>query len=173
MSPTKQYLLVGLASRRMNLRPSRPAPIALIYKLVDPNETLITPQPEQAEGAQSDDPRRDLDYLCYINTYINDLRRIATRSDRNRNQQQNDEESNEATAPGWRSRISSAATRSSDLGVDSDKQNRKSMVLLRELFASQNREVSNYFSLNCIRWMPQPGQGMVYATKTGLLTILY
>ena len=27
-------------------------------------------------------------------------------------------------------------------------------------------------SLNCIRWIPVPGQGIVYATNTGLLKIL-
>ncbi|KAG5333866.1 AMRA1 protein, partial [Acromyrmex heyeri] len=51
------------------------------------------------------------------------------------------------------------------------KRHRESMVLIRELF--QNcREVSSYLSLNCIRWAPQPGQGMVYATNTGQLNIL-
>jgi hypothetical protein len=51
------------------------------------------------------------------------------------------------------------------------KGNRESMVLIRELLQS-NRETSGYVSLNCIRWAPHPGQGMVYATNTGQLNIL-
>lgn len=51
------------------------------------------------------------------------------------------------------------------------KRNRESMVLIRELLQS-NRESSGYISLNCIRWAPQPGQGMIYATNTGQLNIL-
>lgn len=51
------------------------------------------------------------------------------------------------------------------------KSNRESMVLIRELLQS-SRETTGYVSLNCIRWAPQPGQGMVYATNTGQLNIL-
>ncbi|EZA49512.1 Activating molecule in BECN1-regulated autophagy protein [Ooceraea biroi] len=51
------------------------------------------------------------------------------------------------------------------------KGNRESMVLIRELLQS-SRETSGYVSLNCIRWAPHPGQGMVYATNTGQLNIL-
>lgn len=51
------------------------------------------------------------------------------------------------------------------------KGNRESMVLIRELLQS-GRETSGYVSLNCIRWAPHPGQGMVYATNTGQLNIL-
>lgn len=57
-----------------------------------------------------------------------------------------------------------------ELDVDI-KRHRESMVLIRELLQS-SREVSSYLSLNCIRWAPQPGQGMVYATNTGQLNIL-
>ncbi|XP_063972497.1 uncharacterized protein LOC135160180 [Diachasmimorpha longicaudata] len=51
------------------------------------------------------------------------------------------------------------------------KDNKKTMVLLREL-QQANRETATHVSLNCIRWAPQPGQGMVYATNTGQLNIL-
>ena len=34
----------------------------------------------------------------------------------------------------------------------------------------QNEPIQTY--LNCIRWIPVAGQGMVYATNTGLLKIL-
>lgn len=51
------------------------------------------------------------------------------------------------------------------------KDNKKTMVLLRELKQS-TRETAGHVSLNCIRWAPQPGQGMVYATNTGQLNIL-
>ncbi|CAB0036897.1 unnamed protein product [Trichogramma brassicae] len=33
----------------------------------------------------------------------------------------------------------------------------------------QNRDTPTYVSLNCMRWAPRPGQGLVYATNTGLL----
>lgn len=46
------------------------------------------------------------------------------------------------------------------------------MVLLRELQQSVP-ETSGNFTVNCIRWAPQPGQGIVYATNTGLLNILH
>ncbi|KAK5645652.1 hypothetical protein RI129_004116 [Pyrocoelia pectoralis] len=43
------------------------------------------------------------------------------------------------------------------------------LSLLREL--EQNRETT-YMSLNCIRWLPFSGQGLIYATNTGQLRIL-
>ncbi|KAF5303010.1 hypothetical protein FQR65_LT08339 [Abscondita terminalis] len=43
------------------------------------------------------------------------------------------------------------------------------LPVLREL--EQNRE-TNYMSLNCIRWLPFSGQGLIYATNTGQLRIL-
>lgn len=139
MSPTKQHLLVGLASRRIHV-PARPLAMALIYKLVDrePEEKVIPAEPSDSRSFfphdHSDGCRRNADALCHLNGYLNDLRRLIVN--------------------------------------DSDiKQNRKSMVLLRELL--QNRETTGYVSLNCIRWAPQPGQGMVYATNTGLLNILH
>lgn len=52
------------------------------------------------------------------------------------------------------------------------KSNKESMVLIRELLQSTEDSTSGYVSLNCIRWAPQPGQGMVYATNTGQLSIL-
>lgn len=43
------------------------------------------------------------------------------------------------------------------------------LPVLREL--EQNRD-TNYMSLNCIRWLPVSGQGLIYATNTGQLRIL-
>ncbi|XP_031344817.1 uncharacterized protein LOC116171920 isoform X2 [Photinus pyralis] len=43
------------------------------------------------------------------------------------------------------------------------------LSLLREL--QQNRDTT-YMSLNCIRWLPFSGQGLIYATNTGQLRIL-
>ncbi|KAK4879040.1 hypothetical protein RN001_007186 [Aquatica leii] len=43
------------------------------------------------------------------------------------------------------------------------------LPVLREL--EQNRD-TNYMSLNCIRWLPFSGQGLIYATNTGQLRIL-
>lgn len=55
---------------------------------------------------------------------------------------------------------------------EDQKDSKKSMVLLREL-QQVNRENAGYMSLNCIRWVPQAGQGIIYATNTGLLNILH
>lgn len=50
--------------------------------------------------------------------------------------------------------------------------NDSSMILLRVLLQS-SRVNNGYLSLNCIRWAPQPGQGIVYATNTGQLNIIH
>lgn len=47
-----------------------------------------------------------------------------------------------------------------------------SMVFVRELLQI-DRKVNRHKAINCIRWAPQPGQGLVYATNTGQLNILY
>ncbi|XP_044267364.1 uncharacterized protein LOC123013094 [Tribolium madens] len=45
------------------------------------------------------------------------------------------------------------------------------LPVLREL--GQNRDSrANYKSVNCIRWLPTSGQGLIYATNTGQLVIL-
>ncbi|XP_017798030.1 PREDICTED: activating molecule in BECN1-regulated autophagy protein 1-like [Habropoda laboriosa] len=49
---------------------------------------------------------------------------------------------------------------------------KKSMLLVRELFPN-NQSTTGHISINCIRWAPQPGQGLVYATNTGQLNILH
>lgn len=38
---------------------------------------------------------------------------------------------------------------------------------------TEELNVTENESLNCIRWAPQPGQGFIYATNTGQLSILY
>lgn len=43
------------------------------------------------------------------------------------------------------------------------------LLSVREL--EQTRD-ANYTSVNCIRWLPVSGQGLVYATNTGKLKIL-
>lgn len=48
----------------------------------------------------------------------------------------------------------------------------KKIVLIKALLQT-NRKTAGYISLNCIKWAPQPGQGIVYATNTGQLNILY
>lgn len=36
-----------------------------------------------------------------------------------------------------------------------------------------NHSTRGHTSINCIRWAPQPGQGLIYATNTGRLAILH
>lgn len=46
----------------------------------------------------------------------------------------------------------------------------KNMFYVRNLL--QNNQLGD-ISINCIKWAPQPGQGLVYATNKGGLTILH
>ncbi|KAJ8680468.1 hypothetical protein QAD02_016255 [Eretmocerus hayati] len=168
ISPTKQHVLVGLASRRIHI-PTRSVPMAFIYKLVEPEKALQAAV-DQAEGAQNqnrpDAGRRETNYLCLLNHYLNDLRRLTTSDDQPQQDNQPQQQENEVN-PDLRNRNN--VSRNSD--SNDVKPNRKSMVLLRELL--QNRETPGHVSLNCIRWVPQPGQGILYGTNTGLLNILY
>lgn len=43
------------------------------------------------------------------------------------------------------------------------------LVHIRDLELSRH---FGFMSLNCIRWAPNPGQGLVYGTNTGQLKIL-
>lgn len=150
MSPTQQHLLVGLA-RRIHV-PARPFPMALIYKLVERQ-----PDEEKKISLEPTDSR------CY-NVYDEIVHNIDNTAVINNTERQNSV--NDADRPhiqDWRIR-----NMRTELDI---KGNRESMVLIRELLQS-SRETTGYVSLNCIRWAPQPGQGMVYATNTGQLNIL-
>ncbi|OAD55570.1 Activating molecule in BECN1-regulated autophagy protein 1 [Eufriesea mexicana] len=47
-----------------------------------------------------------------------------------------------------------------------------SMTWVRSLLQN-NQSTRGHTSINCIRWAPQPGQGLIYATNTGRLAILH
>ncbi|XP_033185610.1 uncharacterized protein LOC117154600 isoform X1 [Bombus vancouverensis nearcticus] len=49
---------------------------------------------------------------------------------------------------------------------------RNTMLWVRDLLQS-NQPTGGHTSINCIRWAPQPGQGLIYATNTGRLAILH
>ncbi|KAG7209033.1 hypothetical protein KM043_015197 [Ampulex compressa] len=156
ISPTQKHLLVGLA-RRIYV-PGRPSPMAMIYKLMDKeSETEKKILSEQNETRYynlynaTDSYHRTDDFIHNLDNGLNNLRRNSADSDRSH-------------AQDWRIRNLRAE-------IDS-KDNKKSMVLIRELLQS-NRDATAYVSLNCIRWAPQPGQGMVYATNRGQLNILH
>lgn len=146
MSPTKQHLLVGLASRRIQA-PTRPLPMAFIYKLVDMepetkrlfDEKFLTTNISIHKRPL--EIRRDFDYSYYFDNSVSDDRKL------NQNFSLKNPEPN--------------------IGI---KPNQRGLILIRELL--QNQETPSYVSLNCIRWAPQAGQGMVYGTNTGLLNIL-
>jgi len=150
ISPTQQHLLVGLA-RRIHV-PARPFPMALIYKLMEK-------QPDDEKNIPSTDPAMEMTYDS-SDEMLDD--NVSTSGISRRNN---------VTANTSRLHLHDWRIRArNELDMDI-KRHRESMVLIRELF--QNcREVSSYLSLNCIRWAPQPGQGMVYATNTGQLNIL-
>lgn len=47
-----------------------------------------------------------------------------------------------------------------------------SLPVLRELEQNRDSRATSYKSVNCIRWLPVSGQGLVYATNTGQLILL-
>lgn len=155
MSPTQQHLLVGLA-RRIHV-PARPFPMALIYKLIErqpEDEKQVPLEPNDSrnyKGYDRADSHHRADELAHMsnNTTMNNTARQSVIN---------------ATD------IQDLRIRNIRTELDI-KSNRESMVLIRELLQS-SRETTGYVSLNCIRWVPQPGQGMVYATNTGQLNIL-
>lgn len=150
MSPTQQHLLVGLA-RRVHI-PARPFPMALIYKLKEK-------QPDDEKNVPSTDSTIESTYDS-SEEILDD--NISTNNTSRRN-------NNNVTASGYRSHVQDWRIRMrTELDI---KRNKESMVLIRELLQS-SRETSSYISLNCIRWAPQPGQGMIYATSSGQLNIL-
>lgn len=143
ISPTHGHLLVGLASRRVHA-PSRPFPMALIYKFIDrPAEEDSAEKETRTPEAREDevlDQYMPYSFESYVPSFLRNPRvhsnRYAARTD------------------------------------EDQKDSQKSMVLLREL-QQVNRETAGYMSLNCIRWVPQAGQGIIYATNTGQLNILH
>lgn len=150
MSPTQQHLLVGLA-RRVHI-PARPFPMALIYKLKEK-------QPDDEKNVSSTDSTVESAYDS-SDEILDD--NISTNNTPRRN-------NNNVTPSGYRPHVQDWRIRMrTELDI---KRNRESMVLIRELLQS-SRETSGYISLNCIRWAPQPGQGMIYATSSGQLNIL-
>jgi activator-of-BECN1-regulated-autophagy protein 1 len=46
------------------------------------------------------------------------------------------------------------------------------LPVLRELGQNRDTRATNYKSVNCIRWLPSSGQGLIYATNTGQLVIM-
>lgn len=49
---------------------------------------------------------------------------------------------------------------------------RNTMLWVRDLLQN-NQLTGGHTSINCIRWAPQPGQGLIYATNTGRLVVLH
>ncbi|XP_014607709.1 PREDICTED: probable serine/threonine-protein kinase DDB_G0282963 [Polistes canadensis] len=150
MSPTKQHLLVGLASQR--IRP-RGFLMALIYKLTDKESTK-----EKQCIVEQIDPEY---YNEHSDSYRTD--EFVHGTDNVGNPRPNNDDINRQDQD-WRHR--SIRT---DLDI---KDNKRNMVLIRKLLLYIPGS-TGYVSLNCIRWAPQPGQGMVYATNTGQLNILH
>lgn len=49
---------------------------------------------------------------------------------------------------------------------------RNTMLWVRDILQN-NQSNGGHTSINCIRWAPQPGQGLIYATNTGRLAVLH
>lgn len=162
MSPAGQHLLVGIGSRRIHI-PTRPLPMALIYKLVNRE-----PETEKKVTVDSSDSKYynifDRTHSCsrtvvYVQGAPN-LRNIYRR-DPNAPHPEDDRQN----YLNWRN----PSPGGNDIDMKDTKEN---MILLRELLQN-NRETTGHISLNCIRWVPQPGQGMIYTTNNGQLNILH
>lgn len=162
MSPAGQHLLVGIGSRRIHI-PTRPIPMALIYKLVNRE-----PETDKKVTVDSTDSKyynifdRRFSYLSRSVVYIpgTPILRNVDRRDPNVPHPEDDRQN----YLNWRN-----PSPGNDMDMKDTKEN---MILLRELLQN-NRETTGHISLNCIRWAPQPGQGMVYATNNGQLNILH
>ncbi|XP_014232544.1 uncharacterized protein LOC106656237 isoform X3 [Trichogramma pretiosum] len=227
MSPTSQHLLVGLASRRVQI-PNRASPMALIYKFETDDKTIKSPEKltEEPSAHRAEDStlpplRRTFDSslrrtsdsssrrhdsplrrsqrifstgaerITAQHRLRDELRRIANitfvpppaagqeqprlddeirplrfQSPPYHPEDDSTNDSNSRSRPSSNNSANNNPSDTSDMKPDS-----KKMVLIREL--QQNRDTPTYVSLNCMRWAPQPGQGLVYATNTGMLNVLF
>ncbi|XP_076633080.1 uncharacterized protein LOC143347604 isoform X2 [Colletes latitarsis] len=156
ISPTQQHLLVGLG-RKVHV-PAKPFFMASIYQLID-------------KELQNDKKMSQDEYCTKYNLYkTKDLHRKTAKFVSNKNNsnscnlKQYDAGNDRSYVQDW-----DIYNMENGLNVKNKKNN---MILIRELLQN-NRESTGYVSLNCIRWAPQPGQGLVYATNTGQLNILH
>ncbi|XP_043258812.1 uncharacterized protein LOC122401023 isoform X1 [Colletes gigas] len=156
ISPTQQHLLVGLG-RKVHV-PAKPFFMASIYQLID-------------KELQNDKKMSQDEYSTKYNLYkTKDLHRKTAKFVSNKNNsnscnlKQYDAGNDRSYVQDW-----DIYNMENGLNVKNKKNN---MILIRELLQN-NRESTGYVSLNCIRWAPQPGQGLVYATNTGQLNILH
>lgn len=150
ISPTHQHLVAGLGSRRSN-PPANTFSVGLIYKFID--------------NPIDDDGEKDTSYNTG-NSETRSYYNISDPIDRRYNEflySFDSYLSNYISSP-----RSNRTSRNDDV-----KDNKKTMVLLRELQQTIPETTTGNFTVNCIRWAPQPGQGIVYATNTGLLNILH
>lgn len=56
--------------------------------------------------------------------------------------------------------------------LDENATSYSSLPVLREIEQTRDSRATSYKSVNCIRWLPVSGQGLVYATNTGQLIFL-
>lgn len=178
LSPTREHLLVGLASRRVHaLAP--PLPMAFIYKLVNPamqeKSSIRTGCRLLADACRRAMRRLGLP-VHFLNAYSegdtgdNDEPQEAEEDGEEPEEEEEEQEEEHDNENQDQERANNNPWRNHRESEPKD--GRGSMILLRKL-VQNNRETARYVSLNCIRWAPQPGQGMVYATSTGQLNILH
>lgn len=56
--------------------------------------------------------------------------------------------------------------------IDRNTVARDRLPCLREIGQDRDSRATSYKSVNCIRWLPTSGQGLIYATNTGQLVVL-
>ncbi|XP_076180667.1 uncharacterized protein LOC143153416 isoform X2 [Ptiloglossa arizonensis] len=158
ISPTQQHLLVGLGSKTFVPPIPKPFFMASIYKLIS-KEFQNDKKMSQNENGTKYNLCKTTDFYHRTTEFINNINNSNPC-----NVKQCDTDNGKSYVQDW-----NICNMRTDLNIK-DKKN--SMVLIRELLQN-NRESTGYVSLNCIRWAPQPGQGLVYATSTGQLNILH
>ncbi|XP_053979156.1 putative uncharacterized protein DDB_G0277255 isoform X1 [Hylaeus volcanicus] len=155
ISPTQQHLLVGLG-RKIHV-PAKPFFMASIYKLVDTES-----QDDKRTSLDENDAKYN---LCKTTNFYNKTAECTNYINSSTcNLREHNADNDRLYGQDW-----NTCNMESCLNINDKKKN---MVLIRELLQN-NRETTGYVSLNCIRWAPQPGQGLVYATNTGQLNILH
>lgn len=150
ISPTRKHLLVGLESRTR----LRAILKALIYKLTD-KETITYEHCLAKTGLQYYN-FHEISDPSVVNEFVSSIDNCTDTT-------QNDNEVDRYDQD-W-----NCSSEDTDLYI---KEKKKDMVLIRRLTRYESG-IAAHLSLNCIRWAPQPGQGIVLATNDGKLSILH
>ncbi len=170
LSPTSRHLLVGLAMRagRISLSPSDRTLMAQVYKIKMPWECQQNNQ-NQNNSCTSNNNANPLDQDSWSSAARPVLRLSEARRRLHLMRHPplvDDEQVNEQMRLQFG--IQPQPPSPQQQQQQQQQHQRGRLVHRRDL----HQDEQGMTSLNCIRWIPVPGQGIVYATNTGLLKIL-